>query len=181
MPRRGLFPPGGGTFTEFGFPSRHARHPRLFAGVAIGLVVNMLLPSSLHHTTRLLIDWNAGPGFISLHGPHDRPRVSAIDKAAGKNTRRGEIFYSRAYEPSGVRGDRGNCCAACRREGYVRDAEGPAYWTCWGDDRQRLVLHSSDLRPPLLRMNISTNASPNRADSQRRGFEISGNRRPRLL
>jgi uncharacterized membrane protein len=35
-------------------------HPRLFIAFLFGLVVGVFLPPTIHHTTRLLIAWNAG-------------------------------------------------------------------------------------------------------------------------
>lgn len=41
-------------------------HPRLFAGVAVGTLIELLLPQSVSLSTRLLIAWNGGTWFYFI-------------------------------------------------------------------------------------------------------------------
>ncbi|MGH8734157.1 MAG: DUF1345 domain-containing protein, partial [Burkholderiales bacterium] len=67
MVRRGPISPGRRRLFWLWLPLRILRgHPRLFAGIAAGLVAGVLLPESIHLVTRLLIAWNAGTWFYFI-------------------------------------------------------------------------------------------------------------------
>jgi uncharacterized membrane protein len=67
MPRRSPTSPGRRRIFRFWLPLRVVRgHPRLFAGIAAGLLAGVLLRSSLLLSTRLLIAWNAGTWFYFI-------------------------------------------------------------------------------------------------------------------
>lgn len=66
-------------------------HPRLFLGVAIGLLVGIFLPASLRGSTRVLIAWNAGTwiyfattGWLIVHATEESIRRRAKSTDEGK-------------------------------------------------------------------------------------------------
>ncbi len=61
MPRSGPISPERRRSFRLWLPLRVVRgHPRLFAGMAVSLLADVLLPDSIRLATRLLIAWNAG-------------------------------------------------------------------------------------------------------------------------
>ena len=66
MPRGPISPGRRGSFRLW-LPLRVVRsHPRLFAGMAISLLVGVVLPDSFRLATRLLIAWNTGTWFYFI-------------------------------------------------------------------------------------------------------------------
>lgn len=67
MPRRRRVSPWRRRLFRFWLPLRILRaHPRLFGGVAAGVLAEILLPETFKLSTRLLIDWNVGTWFYFI-------------------------------------------------------------------------------------------------------------------
>ena len=151
MPGRRPISPWRRRLFRFWVPFRVLRaHPRLFGGVAAGFLAEIFLPETFRLSTRLLIDWNVGTWFYFIATGLMIARASPESiRRRAKTTDEGKVFILVLDQRCGDRGDRGDRRAARRREGFIRVASRAAYWARGGDDHQRLVLHSSDLRPPL--------------------------------